>query len=297
MGRFLWDEQIRQRRKCAEEADKDQAARLLSDQTTLTSRRTGNTCLEDVRGRLPSMSRIDGRAPDELRPLSIELDVQMHAEGSVLISSGLTKVLCAVSIEDRVPNWLRGKGAGWVTAEYAMLPRATDTRSPRERDRIGGRTYEIQRLIGRSLRAVTQLDLLGERTFTVDCDVLQADGGTRTAAITGSYIALALALQRLTEAGALASLPLDCAVAATSVGLVAGDAGMDEILLDLCYTEDSAAEVDCNIVKTSKGDYVEIQATAEGRPFSHEVMEAMLDQASNGLAQLFAFQEETLART
>ena len=242
------------------------------------------------------MSRHDDRALDELRPLSVELDVQMHAEGSALISTGLTRVLCAVSVEDRVPNWLRGKGAGWVTAEYAMLPRATDTRSPRERGRVGGRTHEIQRLIGRSLRAVTQLDLLGERTFTVDCDVLQADGGTRTAAITGSYIALALALQRLTKAGALASLPMDCAVAATSVGLVTGEAGADEILLDLNYAEDSTAEVDCNIVKTSRGDYVEVQATAEGRPFSRTVMEAMLDRADAGLERLFAFQEETLAR-
>lgn len=242
------------------------------------------------------MPRVDGRAPDELRPLSMEVDVQVHAEGSVLISTGLTRVLCAVSVEERVPNWLRGKGAGWVTAEYAMLPRATDTRSPRERGRTGGRTHEIQRLIGRSLRAVTQLDLLGERTFTVDCDVLQADGGTRTAAITGSYVALALALRQLVEAGALGASPLGSAVAATSVGLVAGEAGEHEILLDLCYAEDSAAEVDCNVVKTSRGEYVEVQGTAEGTPFGRDVLDGLLDRADTGLARLFAFQEEALAQ-
>lgn len=236
------------------------------------------------------MSRIDGRTADELRPVSVELGVQKYAEGSVLISTGETKVICAVSVEDRVPGWLRGKGAGWVTAEYAMLPRATDTRSQRETGRIGGRTHEIQRLIGRSLRAVTKLDLLGERTFSVDCDVLQADGGTRTASITGSYIALALAMQGLVDAGEYSALPLDCAVAATSVGVVG-----EEALLDLCYAEDSTAEVDFNIVKTSRGAYVEVQGTAEGDPFSREQMQLMLDQADAGIDQLFAMQEQILA--
>ena len=236
------------------------------------------------------MSRIDGRAPDQLRPVGVELGVQVHAEGSVLISTGLTKVICAVSVEDRVPGWLRGRGAGWVTAEYSMLPRATTTRSQRETGRIGGRTHEIQRLIGRSLRAVTQLDLLGERTFTVDCDVLQADGGTRTTAITGSYIALALAMRGLLERGEYSALPLDCAVAATSVGIVG-----EEALLDLCYEEDSTAEVDFNIVKTSRGEYVEVQGTAEGKPFSREQMQTVLDLADAGIAELFAIQEEILA--
>ena len=237
-----------------------------------------------------SNGRIDGRAPNELRPVSVDLGIQVHAEGSVLISTGQTRVICAVSVEERVPGWLRGKGAGWVTAEYAMLPRATNTRSQRETGRIGGRTHEIQRLIGRSLRAVTKLDLLGERTFAVDCDVLQADGGTRTASITGSYIALALAMQRLVDAGQYSALPLDCAVAATSVGVVGG-----RPLLDLCYAEDSTADVDFNIVKTSRGAYVEVQGTAEGAPFSRAEMQAMLDHADAGIEQLFAIQEEILA--
>lgn len=234
--------------------------------------------------------RIDGRAEDELRPVSVELGVQKDAEGSVLISTGETKVICAVSVEDRVPGWLRGRGAGWVTAEYSMLPRATNTRSQRETGRIGGRTHEIQRLIGRSLRAVTKLDLLGERTFTVDCDVLQADGGTRTASITGSYIALALAMRGLVAAGEYSALPLDCAVAATSVGVIG-----EEALLDLCYAEDSTAEVDFNIVKTSRGAYVEVQGTAEGDPFSREQMQLMLDRADAGIEQLFTIQEQVLA--
>lgn len=236
------------------------------------------------------MARIDGREADALRPVQVELGVQMHAAGSVLISTGDTKVICAVTMEERVPGWLRGRGAGWVTAEYSMLPGSTDTRSRRETDRIGGRTHEIQRLIGRSLRAVTNLDLLGERSFTVDCDVLQADGGTRTAAITGSYIALVLAMQRLVDAGTYSGLPIDCPVAATSVGIVAGEA-----LLDLCYAEDSGAEVDFNVVRTGKGEYVEVQGTAEGRTFDRARMEAMLDLADAGIAELFAVQEAVLA--
>ena len=222
--------------------------------------------------------------------MRIETGYQRNAEGSVLISLGLTKVICAVSVADRTPAFLRGTGAGWVTAEYAMLPRSTNVRSPRETGRIGGRTHEIQRLIGRSLRAVTNLDILGERTFTVDCDVLQADGGTRTAAITGSYVALSLAMQRLVEAGALSAVPLAGAVAGTSVGVVGGEA-----LLDLCYEEDSAAAVDFNVVKTAKGDYVEVQGTAEGNPFSRELMGRLLDIAEPGLAELFALQETAIA--
>lgn len=226
-----------------------------------------------------------------MRPLTIETGIQVHAEGSTMIALGLTRVLCAVSVEERVPPFLRGSGAGWITAEYGMLPRSTNTRSPRETGRIGGRTHEIQRLIGRSLRAVANLDLLGERTFTVDCDVIQADGGTRTAAITGGYIALALAMQRLVADGLYAAVPLTDAVAATSVGLVDG-----EVRLDLAYEEDSQADVDFNIVKTSAGAYVEIQGTAEGRAFSRDAMNAILDIADAGLDTLFQAQFETLAR-
>ena len=216
--------------------------------------------------------------------------MQVHAEGSVLISLGLTRVLCAVSIEERVPSFLRGSGAGWITAEYAMLPRSTNTRSARETGRIGGRTHEIQRLIGRSLRAVANLDLLGERTFTVDCDVIQADGGTRTAAITGGYVALAIAMQRLVRDGLYAAVPLTDAVAATSVGQIGG-----EVRLDLAYEEDSQADVDFNIVKTGSGAYVEIQGTAEGRSFSRDAMNAFLDAADEGLDTLFQAQVDTLA--
>ena len=225
-----------------------------------------------------------------MRPLTIETGIQVHAEGSAMITLGLTRVLCAVSVEERVPPFLRGSGAGWITAEYGMLPRSTNTRSPRETGRIGGRTHEIQRLIGRSLRAVANLDLLGERTFTVDCDVIQADGGTRTAAITGGYIALALAMQRLVADGLYAAVPLTAAVAATSVGLVDG-----EVRLDLAYEEDSQADVDFNIVKTNSGAYVEIQGTAEGQVFSRNAMNAILDIADAGLDTLFQAQLETLA--
>lgn len=225
-----------------------------------------------------------------MRPLTIETGIQVHAEGSAMITLGLTRVLCAVSVEERVPPFLRGSGAGWITAEYGMLPRSTNTRSPRETGRIGGRTHEIQRLIGRSLRAVANLDLLGERTFTVDCDVIQADGGTRTAAITGGYIALALAMQRLVADGLYAAVPLTAAVAATSVGLVDG-----EVRLDLAYEEDSQADVDFNIVKTNSGAYVEIQGTAEGQVFSRNVMNTILDIADAGLDTLFQAQLETLA--
>jgi len=237
------------------------------------------------------MKRIDGRADDELRPARISLGYQAFPEGSALIEIGRTRVLCATSVEDRVPNFLRGEGIGWVTAEYAMLPRSTHTRTPRNLspERAAGRNQEIQRLIGRSLRAVTDLAALGERTFTVDCDVLQADGGTRTAAITGAYVALFQALHNLRKQGILKSIPLRNAIAATSVGVVDR-----ERLLDLCYEEDSHAAVDFNVVMTDKGDFVEIQGTAEGKPFSKEIVDALLILATKGIKELFEIQEATL---
>jgi ribonuclease PH len=215
-----------------------------------------------------------------------------HAEGSVLIEFGDTKVLCTASVEESVPPFLRGKGTGWVTAEYAMLPRATHTRSSREaaKGKQTGRTLEIQRLIGRSLRAVTDLGKLGERSIYIDCDVIQADGGTRTASITGAYVALVDALTTLTSKGLLAEIPLKEAVAAVSVGIVGGEA-----LLDLNYLEDSSAEVDMNFVITSSGRFVEVQGTAEAEPFTSAEMDAMRDLALGGVKQLFAFQQEALA--
>lgn len=238
------------------------------------------------------MKRIDGRADDELRPVSITLDFQTYPEGSALIKLGQTRVLCAVSIEDRVPNFLKGGGSGWITAEYAMLPRSTHVRTPRNLspDRRGGRNQEIQRLIGRSLRAVVDLTALGERTLTVDCDVLQADGGTRTAAITGGYVALFQALHNLKKRGILPSIPLKSAVAATSVGVVDR-----EELLDLCYEEDFRAGVDFNVVMTDKGKFVEVQGTAEGKPFSKVNMDALFALAEKGIDHLFEIQREVLA--
>ncbi len=235
------------------------------------------------------MFRLDGRAKDELRPVRITPGFQQFAEGSALIELGKTKVICAVSVEDRVPAFLKGEGRGWVTAEYAMLPRSTITRTPREEGRAGGRSQEIQRLIGRSLRAVTDLDALGERSFIVDCDVLQADGGTRTAAITGSYVALVQALNSLKERGFIPSFPIKSAVAATSVGIVAG-----ELLLDLCYDEDSWAEVDFNVVMTSDGRFVEIQGTAEASPFSKETIDSLLSLAERGIRRLFQAQKAAI---
>jgi len=235
--------------------------------------------------------RLDGRANDELRPVKVVPGFQYYADGSALIELGKTKAICAVSVEDRVPAFLRGEGQGWITAEYAMLPRSTSTRTPREEGRVGGRSHEIQRLIGRSLRAVTDLDSLGERTLVVDCDVLQADGGTRTAAITGSYVALFQALNTLKEMGYIASLPIKSAVAATSVGIVAG-----ELLLDLCYDEDSWADVDFNVVMTSEGQFVEIQGTAEMSPFSKETIDSLLSLAERGIARLFEAQKAALER-
>ncbi len=231
--------------------------------------------------------RADGRLPHQLRPVSITLGVQKWAEGSCLIRMGDTQVVCAASIEDRVPPHLRGKGTGWVTAEYSMLPRSTAERTQREAStgRIGGRTHEIQRLIGRSLRGVVDLSKLGERTVTVDCDVLQADGGTRTASITGGYVALAAALITYGMGRLLVGK-----VAAVSVGIIDG-----LHYLDLDYSEDSHAEVDFNVVGTDAGTYVELQGTAEGRPFDRAAVDRLLDLAGEGLKQLFAAQGSVLA--
>jgi len=233
------------------------------------------------------MTRNDSRAADELRPTTITPHVNAHAEGSVLIEAGRTKVICTASVEDRVPPFLRGAGKGWVTAEYGMLPRATSTRTTRESSagKVGGRTQEIQRLIGRSLRSVTKLEALGERTIWVDCDVIQADGGTRTASITGGFVALALALQKLKKEGWLSTLPITDYVAATSVGLVAGTP-----MLDLAYDEDSKAEVDMNVVKTGSGKFIEVQGTAEGPPFAREILDRLLVLADGGILQLVEMQ-------
>ena len=238
------------------------------------------------------MKRIDGRANDEIRPVRVKLGYQTFAEGSALIELGNTRIVCAVTVEDRVPSFLRGGGTGWVTAEYAMLPRSTHTRTPRVNyaDRMGGRSHEIQRLIGRSLRAITDLSALGERTFVVDCDVLQADGGTRTTAITGGYIALFQAMHLLKSRGVLPLIPLKAAIAATSVGIVDR-----EELLDLCYQEDFAASVDFNVVMTDKGEFVEIQGTAEGKPFSQSTINSVLSLAEKGIKQLFTIQKTALA--
>jgi ribonuclease PH len=238
-------------------------------------------------GNRPATVRADGRRPTDLRPVTLTLGVQKWAEGSCRIRVGDTEVLCAATIVDRVPPHLRGKGTGWVTAEYSMLPRATAERTDREsvKGRIGGRTHEIQRLIGRSLRGVVDLTRIGERTITVDCDVLQADGGTRTASITGGYVALAAALITYGMERHLLGK-----VAAVSVGLVEGQA-----LLDLDYSEDSRADVDFNVVGTDTGAYVELQGTAEGRPFDRAAADGLLDLADSGLARLFEVQASTLA--
>lgn len=237
-----------------------------------------------------SALREDGRSAEQLRPVHIEPNYLEFAEGSALISVGKTRVLCAATLEERVPSWMKGRGNGWVTAEYAMLPRSTQERTPREsvKGRPGGRTHEIQRLIGRTLRAVTDLRALGERTLWVDCDVLQADGGTRTAAITGAYVAVALALHRHFAGDVF---PLRAQIAATSVGVVD-----DRLLLDLAYVEDSRAEVDMNVAMTDAGELVEIQGTAEAHPFSRERLAAMLDLAATGIRELFAAQRAAIAR-
>ncbi len=237
------------------------------------------------------MLRTDSRAPDQLRPVRIQTGYLLTAEGSALIEIGNTRVLCAATVEDTVPQFLRGSGKGWVTAEYAMLPRATAQRSPREvtKGRPSGRTMEIQRLIGRSLRAVTDLAGLGERTVIVDCDVLQADGGTRTASVTGAYVALALALRSLVQFEVIKSSPLREPVAAVSVGIVDGVP-----LLDLCYEEDSRAEVDMNVVMTGGGRFVELQATAEQAPYGEEQLQALISLARAGVAQLLAEQAKAI---
>ena len=237
------------------------------------------------------MKRIDGRSYDELRQVQVTMDYQSFAEGSVLIELGKTRVVCSVSVEERVPHFLKGSGTGWITAEYSMLPRATVTRTPRDfsQGRISGRSQEIQRLIGRSLRAVADLSKLGERTLVVDCDVLQADGSTRTAAITGSYIALHKAIGTLNDMGIIATNPLKSAVAAVSIGIV-----KNHILLDLCYDEDCNAEADFNVVMTGKGEFVEVQGTAETKPYSKETFDSVLSLAEKGIRQLLEAQKEVL---
>jgi ribonuclease PH len=235
-------------------------------------------------------SRLDGRAYDALRPVTIETNPLKYAEGSALISVGNTRVLCAATIEERVPPWLRGQGRGWVTAEYAMLPRATNERTQREsaKGKIGGRTHEIQRLIGRALRAVTDLKKMGEKSIVVDCDVLQADGGTRTASITGAYVALSLALGRAFSPSST-NWPLASQVAAISVGYVDGVAH-----LDLAYEEDSKADVDMNVAMTGAGAFVEVQGTAEARPFDRTQLDTMLGLAQQGIEELFALQRAAI---
>ncbi|MEZ5129659.1 MAG: ribonuclease PH [Micropruina glycogenica] len=238
-------------------------------------------------------TRVDGRAADQLRPVTITRNWLDHAEGSVLVEFGRTRVLIAASVTQGVPRWRQGSGLGWVTSEYAMLPRATHTRGDREsiKGRVGGRTHEISRLIGRSLRAVIDYKALGENTIVLDCDVLQADGGTRTAAITGAYVALADAVDWLRGRDALKGEPLINSVAAVSVGIVEGTP-----LLDLAYVEDSAAEVDLNVVTTGDGRFVEVQGTAEGQPFDRAVLDALLDLGVKGAADLTALQRQALAR-
>jgi ribonuclease PH len=231
--------------------------------------------------------RIDNRTHDQLRPTYIHPKYLLHPEGSVLIESGRTKVICTASVEDRVPPFLRNTGKGWVTAEYGMLPRATSTRTTREASagKVGGRTQEIQRLIGRSLRSVVKLERLGERTVWVDCDVIQADGGTRTAAITGAFVALVLALEHMREKGMFSEIPVQDYVAATSVGIID-----DTRMLDLAYEEDSRAEVDMNVVMTGGGKFIEVQGTAEALPFGRDALDALLDLAQKGIGELIALQ-------
>ena len=234
-------------------------------------------------------SRPDGRKPDQLRPVRFTVDYVDYPEGSVLVEMGRTRVLCNVTVEPEVPPWLTGRGVGWLTAQYALLPRSTHTRTRRETDGLGGRTQEIRRLIGRSLRAAVDLEKLGERLLIVDCDVIQADGGTRTASITGGYVAAALALRRLVEQDVVPPDTLRSPVAAVSVGIVDG-----EIRLDLCYEEDHQAEVDLNVAMTGQGKWVEVQGTAEGAPFSRDALDRMLDLAAEGIQELIRRQTEAL---
>jgi ribonuclease PH len=239
------------------------------------------------------MTRTDGRTAGQLRPTRMTPNYTMHAEGSVLVEAGRTRVICTASVEDRVPPFLRNTGKGWVTAEYGMLPRATSTRTQREATagKVGGRTQEIQRLIGRSLRSVTRLTELGERTIWIDCDVIQADGGTRTASITGGFVALVLALQRLKESGSIKNIPIQDHVAATSVGVVGGAP-----MLDLAYDEDSRADVDMNIVKTGDGRFIEVQGTAEGAPFERSVLDELMELGDRGIRELVTIQRGIVGR-
>ena len=231
--------------------------------------------------------RVDNRLPSDLRPFTLTPNINIHAEGSVLVEAGRTRVICTASVEDRVPGFLRGSGKGWVTAEYGMLPRATSTRTTREATtgKVGGRTQEIQRLIGRSLRSVVALNELGERTVWLDCDVVQADGGTRTAAISGAFVALVLALDKLRQQGGLRKLPVTDYVAATSVGVIDGVP-----MLDLAYEEDSRAEVDMNVVQTGAGLFIEVQGTAETQPFDRDALNSLLALAESGIKQLVEHQ-------
>ena len=231
------------------------------------------------------MVRIDGRGLDKLRKVTITRNYIKYPEGSCLIELGNTRVICTASVEESVPPFLRNSGTGWVTAEYGMLPRSCQSRIPRGKD--SGRTYEIQRLVGRSLRSVTDMKSLGERTIWIDCDVIQGDGGTRTASITGSFIALVDALQKLKKDGKISKVPVQDYIAATSVGVLAGN-----MILDLCYEEDSKAEVDMNVVMTGAGEFIEIQGTAERKPFSKEKMDSMLDFAKKGIGELFSVQRK-----
>lgn len=235
--------------------------------------------------------RSDGRAADELRRVKITPDFIPSAEGSVLIEAGQTRVIITATVEDGVPSFLKGTGKGWVTGEYGMLPRSTEERTPREatRGKQSGRTLEIQRMIGRTLRAVTDLKALGERTVWLDCDVIQADGGTRTASVTGAFVALALALERMVSAGMLRAVPLTDCLAATSVGIVE-----DQLLLDLAYEEDSSAQVDMNVVMTGAGRFVEVQASAEGRPYTEQELQQLLALAAGGIRRLIETQRELL---
>jgi ribonuclease PH len=236
-------------------------------------------------------NRNDGRKPDEMRKIKVRTGYLKHAEGSALIEAGDTRIICAATVENRVPFFLHGKGQGWVTAEYSLLPRSTHTRTPREssKGKVSGRTQEIQRLIGRSLRAVVDLTAIAEKQIIVDCDVTQADGGTRTLAITGAYVALYEALKKLVARKVLDKVPVIDFVAATSVGVVA-----DTILLDLCYDEDSAAQVDFNVVMTGRGRFVEVQGTAEGMAFTKAQMDRMLALARKGIGHLITIQQKTL---
>lgn len=235
------------------------------------------------------MIRQDNRAADQLRPTSIQTNFTKHAAGSVLITVGDTKVICTASLQDKVPGFLRGKGEGWLTAEYSLLPSATHERVDRERYKVGGRTMEIQRLIGRALRMAVDFAKLGERTIAIDCDVIQADGGTRTASITGAYVALELAVKSLLAAGTLTESPLVDSIAAVSVGIVNGTP-----CLDLCYVEDSAAEVDMNVVMTGSGKLIEVQGTAEHKPFSRTQLNALLDLGEKGVTELAVLQKNAL---